>query len=70
MFFKIFTFKKKKKILLLNRGVFFFLLLHLNVIRMTDAIYDGFSLAFSSRVVDKGIISEQLVRALGADRLN
>ena len=57
-------------------GVFFFLLLHLNVIRMTDAVHNEFDLTFNSspsvtmRAVNRGIISKQLIRALGVDALN
>ena len=66
MFFKIFTFKKKKKKkkLRLNEGIFFFLLLHLNDIRVTGVVHDELDLAFrnnpsvTTRVIDRGIISK------------
>ena len=56
--------KKKKKKLRLNEGIFFFLLLHLNDIRVTGVVHDELDLAFrnnpsvTTRVIDRGIISK------------
>ena len=70
LFSKTITKPKKKKNLLLNGSVIIFQNL---IFRLTGADLDDFGLAFNSRpfvtmrVVDRGIISKQLVCALGVD---